>query len=153
MKKGFTLIELLLGMAILVIMAAAASTFFFGQKTSIEVEEEARKISMVLKNARSKSISLDQGASWGVYFDNNADPFYEFFYGANHSSGTTTEKYYLPEAVIFTSPPTASTTEMVFSKRTGNLSSGTITIVIESANQSDQQRTITISPNGLVNVN
>lgn len=153
LRSGFSLIELLLVLAIMVVMAGTASTFLFGQKTGIEVEEEAFKVSANLRTARSKSVSLDGGASWGVYFDNSGDPYYDLFYGANHSSGTTTEKIYLPESVVFQAPPAGSSTEIIFNKRTGiPLGAASTTVTLKSSSQQNQTKNITVSPNGLISV-
>lgn len=151
--KAFSLLELLLVIGILVILGAVVSPFLFGGKTSIEVEEEAKKIAGVLRLAQNKAMSREEGLSWGVHFDNitSTEPFYDFFKGDSYVAGTSTERYYLSNNIIFQAPASGTTTDAIFSKRSGSLSvNATATIAVKSVSP-EIIKTITISPNGRIN--
>jgi prepilin-type N-terminal cleavage/methylation domain-containing protein len=60
--KGFTLLEIILTMAILAILAAAGFGLYYGFQTNIKVDEEAQKISDILRQAQANAISGEQGA-------------------------------------------------------------------------------------------
>ncbi len=152
--KGYSLLELLLVISIIIIIAAVISPFFFGSKISTEIEEEAKKIASVLKISQSKSMTGENSLNWGVYFSNitSTEPLYDVFQGANYASGTTTDRYYLSSAIIYQSPVAGASTEIVFNKRSGNLTgNASATITIKSISP-EIIKNIIIYPNGRINV-
>lgn len=151
-KTGYTLLELILVIGILVIVSSIGSAFLFGQKLSTEVEEEAKKIASVLRTAQSKAINLEENSAWGVHFDNvtASAPFYDSFRGTNYAASTSTERYYLSENMIYQSPASGTSTEVIFNKRSGTVTaSATTTITIRSTSP-QITKNITIGTNGRV---
>lgn len=147
------MIELLLVMAILVLISGVTVPFLFGAKTTAALEEEARQIRSILKTAQHKATTLEDRTPWGVYFDNlGSAPFYDIFSGTDHSTGTTTDRIYLDTGIVFQAPPSASSSEVVFAKRTGNPTNGTSTSIIIRDTILNVTKTIIISPIGRVTV-
>ena len=151
--SGFSLLELILVIGILVIISGVVSPFLFGGKTSIEVEEEAKKIAGVLRLAQNKAMSREDGLSWGVHFDNitSTEPFYDFFQGNSYTAGTSTERYYLSGVVVFQTPASGTSTAIIFIKRSGSLANGTTTTIAVKSLSPEIIKNVIIYPNGRVN--
>lgn len=150
--KAYSLIEILLVIAIMTTAAVAGSIFLFGQKTQTDLEEERIKIVDSLRAAQNKAMTGEQGSSWGIHFDNSqsSSPFYDVFWGTSYSLGTTTDRAYLPESVIFQIPQAGNATDTIFIKRAGNLAAGaTTTITLQTLNL-NQTSSIIVAPNGRV---
>lgn len=150
--KGYSLLELILVMAILAVVAGAGAVFLFGQKTSTELEEEAKRIEGNLRSSQSKAMTLEQGASWGVHFNNvvSSSAFYDIFWGLSYAVGTTTDRLYLPESILFEQPTSTASTTIIFAKRTGEpVGGGSTTITLITANQ-NQRKSIIIWPKGRI---
>lgn len=150
--SGFSLLEILLVIAILSIVATAISPFLFGGKTSIEVEEEAKKIAGVLKIGQNKAMTMENGSAWGVHFDNvtSSLPLYYLFEGNSYATGTSTNQYYLSSGIIFQAPIAGTSTDAIFNKRTGNLSSNTSTTITIKSLSPAIINSIIIMPNGRI---
>lgn len=142
------MLEILLVVAILGILAVAGTGFYRNFSKGVELESAAQSLVFELKNARAKSMAGENGLKWGIYFVNSENDYYEFFSTPlDYSSPSTTIKMsvFLPTTVIFSNPPEASTTEIIFGKITGNATP--TAIIIESEGNS---KAITITENGNV---
>lgn len=153
-SKGFSLLEVLLVIGVLSIIATAVSPFLFGGKTSIEVEEEAKKIAGVLKIGQNKAMTLENGSAWGVHFNNitPSSPFYDIFEGNDYATGTSTDRYYLFNNIIFQSPASGASTTAIFNKRSGNLLSGASTTITIKSLSPEITNSVIIMPNGRITV-
>lgn len=150
--KAFTLIELILAIAVLAILGGVAFNIYSNFQWDVKIDEEANRIKYVLRQAQAKAISGENNASWGVRFVYPAvgDQYYDFFWGNDYSTGTTTDNYFLPAGVIFTNPSASSNLDVIFNKRSGHsASSSVITISIKTA-ISEITRNISVSPKGLI---
>ena len=152
--KGFSLLELLLVIGIMSIVATAISPFLFGGKTSIEVEEEAKKIASVLKIGQNKAMTMENASAWGVHFDNTTSslPLYDLFEGNSYATGTSTDRYYLSSGIIFQAPVAGASTTAIFNKRTGNLLSGASTTITIKSLSPEIIKSVIIFPNGRITV-
>jgi prepilin-type N-terminal cleavage/methylation domain-containing protein len=149
-KTGFTLLELLLTIAIITFIASINAGFFWGQKLSVEVEEEGRTIESVLKLARHNAMTAEEGSAWGVYFNNADPPFYKLFWGISYEQGTTTETVFLPQGMVFSAPENNASSTVLFLKRSGALAAQTTTTVAIIDATNTHSSTIVISPVGAV---
>ncbi len=149
-RRGFTLLELLLTIAILAILAGTSSIFLFGQRSTLDVEEEAVRIVTVLRATQHKAIALDRSSAWGVHFDatTSTNLFFAGFYGNSYAAGTSTEQYPLAEYVLFVTPASGTSTDVVFNERSGNLASGVTTTIQITSTRLPFTKTITIAPRG-----
>lgn len=146
---AFTLIELLLVMAVLAVIGGITSTFLFGAKTTATLEEESRQIVNTLRVAGQRSVTQEENASWGVHFDNTESmPFYELFWGTSYAVATTSDRVYFANTIIYQG--LATSTNVVFAKRTGNPTNGTSTIITIQDSVLQSIKTITVSPIGRV---
>ena len=150
--RGFTLLELILVVGILAILGTVGFNFYFNFQIDVKVDEEINRLQQVLRQIQQKAVSGEEGAKWGIRFVNNTadDQHYDVFWGDSFSAGTSTDIYYLPSGVIFTTPSTSSTLDVIFNKRTGESASSSIVTIIIQAETSDVSKSVSITPKGLI---
>lgn len=155
-ENGFSILELLISMAIIAIIAAAAGINLVNYYRATALEAASKDIVGELRLAQNRALmsqdgdSNNQGDKWGVRFTNGADDYYETFYGNVYNSASTTQKIYLPTAVVFTLPAASSYTDVIFTNITGTTTA--TSTVISSADGSKSQ-TINIEASGRINTN
>ena len=153
---GFSILELLISMAIIAIIAAAVGINLVNYYRATALEAASKDIVGELRLAQNRALmsqdgdSNNQGDKWGIRFTNGADDYYETFYGNTYSTASTTQKIYLPPAVVFTLPASSSYTDVIFTNITGTTTA--TSTVISSADGSKSQ-TINIEASGRVNAN
>ncbi len=126
-KRGFSFIELMVVLGIAAILSIAAFMGLFGRKSTTELNTTGQQVLTLLREAQSRSVSGDSGATWGVYFGNAAPvPFYAL-YKNTYSSQNTVGYYRLPSDVIFVTSTVASggATQITFSPNSGIPSAST----------------------------
>src|SRR5882724_5912461 len=94
-KSGFTLIELLLVMGITVIIASVGFVNLFGKRNTEQLASATKKITAVLREAQSNSITQASSTSWGVHFQSTTTSFYALFAGS-YATGTVRSWEVLP---------------------------------------------------------
>ncbi len=150
--KGVSLIELLVSMAIVAVLAGLGTMILFGRRGQVELEGTAQQMSILLKEARSRSISQASSTSWGVHFENatNTAPFYALFATGTYSTSTRINYNRLPQSVgyVSSSLPFGASTDIVFDQMTGSATTTNLRIylIANPANSS----TISVSLSGLV---
>jgi len=149
-RKGFTLLETLIVIGVMAIIAVAGLSLNSGLWRKNALDNTNQEIISLLNLARQKSISQEGGYQWGVHFENPANDrgFYALYYNS-YSSSTQSEIRYLSDPVIFISPTTSDSLDILFNKLIGNISTSTQQIVINLKNTT-QQKTINICPQGTV---
>lgn len=150
--SAFTLIELLIVVSILAILATVGIMNLYSHRSRQDLGFRAREIVTVLRNAQDRSISQEDGARWGVYFENpsSGTDFYELFSGPSYVSGTIFSKNTLSSYVQFDIPAANSSTTIIFSPITG-LPTASATIKISLVGDSTASSTIIINSNGKIN--
>ncbi len=148
---GFTLVELLIVMGILVVMAMALKFFpidYFYEKS---LADDAAKIAFMLRATRDKSITQDSGGQWGAHFVNPASGvgYYNVFMGTSYAGGSVVSTTTLNETSQFVSPPSASSTDVLFAPVSG-LPSGAGSIILSIIAKPATTKTITIMSSGQV---
>lgn len=150
-REGVTLIELVVVMGIFVMLAATIRffpiDFFYVQS----LNDDAAKVASVLRGARDRSVTQEGASAWGVHFVNNATgtDYYQVFKGDTFATGIVTERINLNETVQFVTPPSASTTDVMFSKMSG-LPTGASSIIISLIVKPSAVKTITIVGSGQI---
>ncbi|OGM90724.1 hypothetical protein A2999_00615 [Candidatus Wolfebacteria bacterium RIFCSPLOWO2_01_FULL_38_11] len=143
--KGFTLLEILIVFAILAILSAISVGFYKNYAINSEMDLVKKAMIANLKQARSKSMTGEEGLKWGIHFINSEDDYYEIFSTpADYSSASTTifSATYFPKTISFIEPITSST--IIFNKINGMISA-TSTVIFSSQIATS---TITITPAG-----
>ncbi len=150
--RGFTLLELILVIGILAILGTVGFNFYFNFQIDVKVDEEINRIQQILRQVQQKAVSGEEGANWGIRFVNNTtdDQHYDVFWGNSFSSGTSTDSYYLPSGVIFTTPSSSSTLDLIFNKRTGESSSSSIITITIQTETLSVSKSVSITPKGLI---
>ncbi len=144
--KGFSLLEALLVIAIIAVLSVTGIGYYRNYVKSVELDSLAAAMVADLKTARSKAMSGEESLKWGARFINGADDYYELFSTPiNYQNASTSVKSatYLSGGVVFTNPPSASSTDVIFNKITGTATATSITISFE-----ENSKTINIGSNG-----
>lgn len=155
LHRGFTLLEMLLVMGVLIALAAISMPMYNGYRTTVEAEEEIGKIRSTLRSAQGKASAFEENSQWGVRFTNPASgvaPFYEFFQGASYP-GTIKETTYLSPRLMFQSPSSGTTQDVVFEKRSGKSTSvATITIIVKPRSGNVAVKSVLVTREGNIQV-
>ncbi len=150
--RGFTLLELILVIGILAILGTVGFNFYFNFQVDVKVDEEINRIQQILRQVQQKAVSGEEGAKWGIRFTNNTanDQHYDVFWGDSFSASTSTDIYYLPSGVVFTTPSSSSTLDVIFNKRTGESASSSIITITIQTETSDVSKSVSVTPKGLI---
>ncbi|OGM94687.1 hypothetical protein A2524_02175 [Candidatus Wolfebacteria bacterium RIFOXYD12_FULL_48_21] len=150
-SPGMSLIELVIVMGIFIVLVTSIRffpiDFFYAQSLS----DDATKIAFTLRGTRDRAVAQDSESMWGVHFVNEATgtDYYQVFMGDTFASGAVVERVNLNETVQFTAPPSASSTDVLFSKLSG-LPTGSGSLIISLISDPTKTKTITILGNGQV---
>ena len=149
-RGGTTLIEVLVVVVIVMIIAGIVflsfSSFRYGQALPNDVDE----VTALLNEARSRTISADAGAQYGVHFD--ADKAV-LFVGNTYTVGAAGNKQVIVNPMIQITSVflNGGGTNVVFDKLTGETSQyGTLVEKYNDGSVNPPHKTITISKTGLV---
>ena len=148
-ESGFTLLEVVMVVAIISVISVAGAGYYVNYAKSIELESAAKNILSDLRNARSKAMAGESDLKWGVHLTNGSDDYYELYSTPTtyaDVSMTTSTTTYLSSAVIFTAPPSNSSSDVLFTKIQGTPNASS-TISIFSRNAT---RTIMVTTNGII---
>ncbi len=145
-KRGFTLIELLLVISITIALGTITGLNLYGIYIRRNLNSDIQKVVYVLRTARDNSINQEQVSQWGVHFENptSGQGFYVLFRGDSYSAGVSSLRKTLGQGVQFTSPPSGSSADVIFSKLTG-LSSTASPIIISLISDATASGTISIT--------
>ncbi len=149
--RGFTIIEMLLVIAITVIMSVIALTNLSGRRSQTDLQDTAKEMVALLREAQSRSVSQSSSTSWGVHFENLATTsFFALFHGS-YSVANRVNYAPLPVSVGYVTSTLniGSTTEVTFAELSG-LASASTTVSIQSVSQKSNTVTITVATSGLV---
>jgi len=147
---GFTLVEVLIVIAIVAIIAGVSLLSLQGTKNSTDLNNAAKQIVSILRQAQTQAASDYQGAAWGVHFVNATASFYAIFSSA-YSPTSTVNRYLLPTTVAFrtSTVPASSSLDVVFSALSG-VSSVSTSITLYSTVQPSFSSTIRVASSGEV---
>jgi type II secretory pathway pseudopilin PulG len=149
MRDGFTIIELLLAVLMFGFILRSAS-FIFQNQLLGNLESDGQLILARLNEAQARSMSTLGGVSWGIRFNNSSTPpSYSLFQGSSYVSASST--YYLSGSVEFQTPAVGTSTDVIFTKRSGTITA-TATIIIDLKGNTSSIKTITISPQGNISL-
>lgn len=140
MKKGFTLVELLLVIALFLIVGTTSSIFYSRFLIQNTVTTTSDQLKSTLRKAQWYAIMGKNGGVWGVHIDVNR---IILFQGDSYENRTTA----FDETLSVYAPVSISTTDVLFTKRTGTLENE-VSIVISGGNES---RTLFVNKQGIVN--
>lgn len=151
-KKGFSIVEIVISVAFLAILGASA-VFLLRNQLVGTLDAEAQAIKTRLLQAEAEAIAGNSGSSWGMHFDNItiSAAYYALFSGPAYGASNATTTYYISKLVEFQTPAAGTSTDIVFNKLTGTVSSST-TIVIRLKSDNTQTKTISIRTQGAVSV-
>ena len=85
--RGFTVIELLIVIAILLVLASAATPFYGNFQVSGQLNENTSQIIQTLRTAREQNLARMNNTQHGVYFEINAgaDDRYILYQGTSYA--------------------------------------------------------------------
>ncbi|MGC9968459.1 MAG: prepilin-type N-terminal cleavage/methylation domain-containing protein [Minisyncoccia bacterium] len=136
MKKGFTIVELLIVIGIIAIITTVSVLTLFNWHSTAVLTSTTKQIGALLREAQSNTMAQNQGAAWGVHFDNTTSTaaFYSLFYTFNgtYASSTRVGQYPLPAGICYatSSVNVGSSTDIIFSGISGQ-PSASVTIMLQ----------------------
>jgi type II secretory pathway pseudopilin PulG len=150
-RDGMTMVELLVVMGILIILATAVRFFPIGFFYTQSINDDAMKIAFTLRGARDRSVVQKDASAWGVHFVNATGgvDYYQVFKGDTYGTGTVVERVELNGTVQFLTPPSASSTDVMFSKIYG-LPSGAGSLILSLISRPATTKTVTVLANGQI---
>ncbi|MBI4084995.1 MAG: fibronectin type III domain-containing protein, partial [Candidatus Liptonbacteria bacterium] len=153
-KRGFTIVEVTLVVVIVTIISSVGIVSLFNRRGETELAGAGQKITSLLHEARSRSVSQASSTSWGVHFENSTSttPFYALFYSPTYSTSTTIGYYTLPQSLAYDSSTISvgSSTNITFSQLTGLASASTSIRIYLLKNGPFDSVTIGIASSGVV---
>jgi hypothetical protein len=137
--------------ALMIIVSVITVVNLSGRRSTSDLNNTTQQITAILREAQSRSVSGQSGATWGVYLANTTAtaPFYALYKNV-YSQANTVGYYRLPSDVQFatSSLPFGSSTSITFSPDSG-LPSTSTSITIQLVPQGVFS-TITINTPGLI---
>ncbi len=100
--KGFTLVEVMVVLAIIIVIGTTVTLNLFGNRSQADLTSTTKQIATLLRQAQSDSLAEEQGAAWGVHFDNTSStqPTYSLFYQISNTM-VTVGSYALPPDICY----------------------------------------------------
>ena len=153
-NKAFTLIELLVAISILIIIIAITIPNFSNFKKQQVLKNTTEDIVSLLDEARNNTISSKDSNAFGVHFQTDSAIL---FIGQSYTVDSVYNKEINFDSSVII-PNTGGInlvgggSNVVFSKITGNVVNNG-TIVIQLVSDNTKQKTISISPVGVISVN
>ena len=147
-QRGFSVVELLFAVAIIAVLAALSATTFMAVRQTEELKTATQDVWLALRSARNATLSSSGDQVYGVHIARNK---VVRFSGSTYGTNSTTDMVSnFPGSVVATSSLSGSTTDIVFTRLSGEVSAtGTITLLHSTTNATT---TLTISQTGLVEV-
>ena len=147
------MIEILTVLALAVVISLVILSNLLNSRSRFNLDNTTRQIAAILREAQSRSVAQQNGAVWGVHFDNvSTTPFYALFQNS-YSSSSEFGYYRLPSGTVYSTSSIAkgAIKEITFSQISGLPSASTsVTISLMAASISMSSSTIFISSSGLV---
>jgi len=149
-KKGFTLIEVMIVIGVVAVLTTVVVMNLSGYRGSLNLKLTAREIVAALRDTQQKSISQENGLSWGVNFLNSSSDTdsYKVF---SASSTTGVQKVLtLRNGIVFVDPSDGSAKEISFTKITGRPQAGAFLIIIAKSDDIGDRILIEVSAQGRI---
>ena len=146
-KEGLTLVEIICAISILFVVATIGFATLSSFKKTADLSSAADSVLTYLVQARSKTLSAENGAQYGVHIEQNKIVFYS---GALYmASIPDNQEILLPETVeIFSIALNGGGDEALFKKLTGETDNDGV-IVMRLKSNTSKTKTITIRKVGL----
>lgn len=148
---GFSLIEIMIVIAILALLSAGVTIWFFNYRLQAEMDSGVKTIINVLRDAQTRSISGKDSRLWGVYFDSAGNKVFLFRDdGTGFAGSTVKEENNLSSALkINSGSVSGGCGEIIFNKPGGGTALD-CTIKIEEAGNSGSFTNIIITKAGRI---
>ena len=93
---GFTLLEIVVSIAILILIASAASVSFSNSRNVRELTTASQNVLSILRTAQSKTLAGEENSQWGVHIEQTQ---VVLFRGVSYAGAGFTEAYPLPSTI------------------------------------------------------
>lgn len=143
--------ELLIVIGIVAVLSSIVSLGIVNFRKKADMDSVKAQMVSLLNEARSRSVSQEDGESWGVRFVNSSSaPFYALF-KATYSASTERGHYRLPTNVSYASStfPVDTEKEIMFREISG-FASGSPSINILQVVYPFTSSTISVSSSGVI---
>jgi prepilin-type N-terminal cleavage/methylation domain-containing protein len=147
MSKGFTLIEIILVVAVMLVLAGMAPTFYTRFLLQNATANTTDEIVGSLRKAQISAMTSKQGSAWSVNFSANAVTLYIGTTFAGHNIAFD-EKFSKNSNITISCPLCVNGTDISFARVTGLPTPSTATITVSSSNGDSE--TISVNSQGVV---
>jgi len=93
---GFTLLEIVVSIAILILIASAASVSFSNSRNVRELTTASQNVLSILRTAQSKTLAGEENSQWGVHIEQTQ---VVLFRGPTYAGAGFSEAYPLPSTI------------------------------------------------------
>lgn len=146
--KGFSMLELLIVIAIVGILFALGSGLYQNFSKNVELTNIGRTMNADLRSARSKAMSREGDAKWGMHLVNSDVDYYELFSTPTTYTDASMQVFAtttFPAGVEFSLPLQNTTEDIIFAKVSGTTTPTTISLTAQNVSY-----TTTISAFGAI---
>lgn len=151
-QSGLTLVEILVVISILVLLAMIVIPSYRNYQKQIDVGFEAESIESILRDAQGQAMAVVNGENHGVYFNQAQEQYYLFEGTVYNPASESNITYSLSDKVEFASIDLNETGHTVVFDQLSGSTNNNGTIVIQYKDDSDIQRTITVTAEGKVEI-
>jgi len=150
-SSGYTLMEFLIVIAITAIIFAVVFVSSPNLRRSRELSSTAQGMVAVIRNTQNRSITQENGKTWGIRFQNSTSTNHSYivFKGSSYASGTVETTYFLKSYIQFSDPSAGLSKDVIFSAISG-LPQVSTTVKINLVSNSTVSSTININSNGQI---
>lgn len=147
MPNGYSYLQVLIVIAIISIIAAAASPYYLNFQTRQQLSSTADVFLSDIRYVQGKSMQREQDNQWGLHV-NDADKEYVLFYGTTYNSGESNNIPVSYPGSVSISPDT----DLVFDAITG-IPATSVSFTLTSSAFSTESYTISINEEGTTEKN
>lgn len=148
-QRGFSMLEIIMALSVLTIVAVSLLSSLSSFQISQSLNMEADKVIDVLHEARSRTISAEGNAQYGVHLELRKAVL---FVGAVYNASNTSNEEHLIDTFVGVSQISlfAGGSDVVFKKQTGETDYYG-TIIVSLVSNPNNKRTITLYQTGIAN--
>ena len=146
-SAGFTLLEIVVSIAILILIASAASVSFSNSRNIRELTTASQNVLSILRTAQSKTLAGEEASPWGVHIEQTQ---VVLFRGVSYAGAGFTEAYPLPATIEIANISLAGSGSDIIFKRIEGTTDETGTFELRVKSDTTKTFSVTVEGSGKV---
>lgn len=146
-NAGFTLLEIIVSIAILILIASAASVSFSNSRNIRELTTASQNVLSILRTAQSKTLAGEEASQWGVHIEQTR---VVLFRGPAYAGAGYTEAYPLPATIEIANISLAGSGSDVIFKRIEGTTNEVGTFELRVKSDTTKTFSVTVESSGKV---